>query len=888
MNKCNNCNAPVMNTDPCKCPIFPPHYPFNRPACESYTYCCCGSKPVDPIMKDYPSSGPFIGSAFALNDANPYLMNSSNMSYGMAISYSESVYTNITKRDDVSCINLAATFDLTDTNLTNTVRNDFLKQYINRKYEQLSGVLPIIKNSLRFKVFYVITDYAGGVVHSSHVETTVDQTHFHFTDIRDTFVQSLQGLIIDNIPAMTYQGLYTITISRVELYVDIINTKDHLVNGLNPFYIFTDNNTKIQLQNQVIENTDRDAELLIATCEVNKSFDYMANVSNRLRMTFVAYTSIPIACGDTSGVWNALNEPTDAIITQLRNEVTAMEEEIQLLHQKDAAQDAIIETLTGQVELNKNNISSLTIQVQNLATIVNGYAAQISDLQNRVTALEARPYALVKYEEGKDFLRSQLTWKGYGELYQATQNFEAVGNIDIDIASGKLVPVIKDSSEYAALIARINEVDEVATSASTDAASAVQTVSEVESTVTELSTTVGNISGTVSTLDTTVSSMGETVSQQGTQIETNTSNISTISGDVETNTGAISDLNTVVTALNEDVDDLDERVTILEHPLDNTKINVRKISDSSVTTFNTMTDAASFINTDTAEDDERYDLIIGDQMTSSSSTAYVRITSAKLRDVYNNGVNTSVDNEIFRESGLEHFYWGDMSSASSISIGNMAFAGCAGLAEFNLPTPAEVSSISIGNTTFAGCTALTFIKLDSNITSIGSGSFSGCPALKSAEINIDIPAGMFNGSGIETVVLGSSCSEIGAGAFAGTPIKAINLTQSIGDIKSQAFSGCSGLTSINIDINYDICNGAFQGCTNLAEITIGNSVRDILNQAFSYTAITTIDIPSNINVIATNAFEHTPLETINVHASEGSISGAPWGATGATVNWIGE
>ena len=104
---------------------------------------------------------------------------------------------------------------MTDTSLTNTVRNDFLKQYISRKYLELQGVLPIVKTTMKFRIYYTITDLYGGTIEQRHVDTNVTDSKFHFTDIRDRYVQSMKGLVIDNIPAITYQGLYNITIDRV-------------------------------------------------------------------------------------------------------------------------------------------------------------------------------------------------------------------------------------------------------------------------------------------------------------------------------------------------------------------------------------------------------------------------------------------------------------------------------------------------------------------------------------------------------------------------------------------------------------------------------------------------------------------------------------------------
>lgn len=427
--------------------VIPGSYPYVRPVnVNSYACCCCDN--TEPSLKDYPTSGIFKGNGFALiNDANPYLIDTTNMSYGQALTFSENIYTRVTKRDDPSCINLTARFDFTDSSLTNAVRFDFLKNYIARKYEELSGVLPIIKNGIKFRIHYAINNIDGGIEYEGHTDCKVDTTHFHFTSIKDVFVQSAKGLIIDNIPAMTYQGRYTITIKNVEAFIEVIDTKSHLQDpSLNPYYTFTDNNRKILLQEHEISEQASDDVILIGECSVQKSFEYVANITTRLRLDFIAFTSLPIACGDTSPIWFALNEPTEQSITQLRNEVSAIEAEITAIHNKDNDQDARLTNLEGQVELNRQNIVTLTNKVAALEAKDIEHDLAIQALERRVSALEAIPLALLSYKQGKEFLKGQLTYKTYGSLYQATTDFTASGVFDDDVSLGNLVPVVTDNT----------------------------------------------------------------------------------------------------------------------------------------------------------------------------------------------------------------------------------------------------------------------------------------------------------------------------------------------------------------------------------------------------------------------------------------------------------
>lgn len=541
-NPCNGCGGAHG--------VFPFEYPYNRPARDSYGFCTCGDPRKNPCKPSadrchpgpkpnpnhFPTSGPFIGNGLSLIETYPYLVDTTCLKYGQILSYSESVHTKVTRRNDTSCINLAANFDLTDTNLTNTVLNDFFKKYTAQKYDILEGVLPILKQHLIFKIYYTITDFDGGVLHQSVIRCGSDEMCFHFTDIRDMYVTSSKCLVVENIPAMTYNGMYTFTIDKVEAYMPMLDTKHFIQDGLNPFYQFVDNNMRIALQHELIENTPSESMVLIGETPVNASIDYRANITNRVRLSFVAFMSNVIAARDTVGIWEALNEPTDEIITQLRQEMTTLEETVRLMQNKIDAQDVKIHDLEGQVELNKNNIASHDRKIQHLESLVASYDGTFAALEARIYALEQRPLALVTYVEGKEFKTSQLTWKSYGQLYQCAKAFTASGDFNKDVGLGNLVPIAADSTDISAIEAELREV--------------VETVNDAASVATEAANTVSTMADDVSAVSTGLSEVQEQVG--------------TLSDTVGTQGATIEGLNTTVLALNEDIDELSADVEELK------------------------------------------------------------------------------------------------------------------------------------------------------------------------------------------------------------------------------------------------------------------------------------------------------------------------------------
>lgn len=79
------------------------------------------------------------------------------------------------------------------------------------------------------------------------------------------------------------------------------------------------------------------------------------------------------------------------------------------------------------------------------------------------------------------------------------------------------------------------------------------------------------------------------------------------------------------------------------------------------------------------------------------------------------------------------------------------------------------------------------------------------------------------------------------------------------------------------------------GCTNLTVVGIPSTVTSIGIHSFrNCSSLQSIDIPSSVTSIDTQAFNGSGITQITVHKAQDSISGAPWGATNATITWTEE
>lgn len=110
------------------------------------------------------------------------------------------------------------------------------------------------------------------------------------------------------------------------------------------------------------------------------------------------------------------------------------------------------------------------------------------------------------------------------------------------------------------------------------------------------------------------------------------------------------------------------------------------------------------------------------------------------------------------------------------------------------------------------------------------------------------------------------------------------------DINSNAFYDCTGLISANFPNVKTVYSSAFNG-SGLTSITFNKLVTLGSNSDYSgifeSTPMTSIRIPSTIKTIGLYAFSYSSIKTITVNRKEDAISGSPWGASGATVNWTG-
>ena len=135
-------------------------------------------------------------------------------------------------------------------------------------------------------------------------------------------------------------------------------------------------------------------------------------------------------------------------------------------------------------------------------------------------------------------------------------------------------------------------------------------------------------------------------------------------------------------------------------------------------------------------------------------------------------------------------------------------------------------------------------------------------------------------------------TEVGGYAFANcNSLTAATFTK-VTKIVKNAFSYCRSLESISLPEVKEIESSSFNYCSSLESISMpkievlgsDKELYGIFNSSYK---MTTINLPSTIRSIGKNAFKNTLITTINIDKPADSIPGAPWGATGATVNWTG-
>ena len=247
-------------------------------------------------------------------------------------------------------------------------------------------------------------------------------------------------------------------------------------------------------------------------------------------------------------------------------------------------------------------------------------------------------------------------------------------------------------------------------------------------------------------------------------------------------------------------------------------------------------------------------------------------------------------------------------------IGERAFQDCKYLEEVNIPD--GIKSIEL--CTFSGCSRLTRLNIPESVQEIKSNAFSNCYELKRVKIPYGVTsiqkAVFFECRGLTHVEIPKSVTYIADQAFSGCrSLEQIEIPGSVSRMGKMVFSECSSLTSVEMSRIIRPGEGIFKGCSSLTSIeTILSNLGEIPESAFEgcvgltsvtldgynkvdrigYKAfkgcknLTTVTISEYTRVIGGLAFEDcSNLVSVTIDKDYGSITGAPWGTSGAKIIW---
>lgn len=252
-------------------------------------------------------------------------------------------------------------------------------------------------------------------------------------------------------------------------------------------------------------------------------------------------------------------------------------------------------------------------------------------------------------------------------------------------------------------------------------------------------------------------------------------------------------------------------------------------------------------------------------------------------------------------------------SDSIIEISDSAFTECNKLVLDSFP----INLQKIGEKAFYDCESITVSKFPSGLTSIGAYAFQNCSKVSFSELPESVTKlGAYAFYQCQNITISKFKNNRLApteGLFCGCQkIKKFELPDSVLNlsIPRDMFNGCSGLEEVVISDNcVSIGNSAFYGCTSLKTIRLSNNIKQLVYRCFGKSAIEKISLPpklisiddyiffdcSSLTLVKFHSVPETfssyafqdcsALKDIYVPWSEGTVSGAPWSASNATIHY---
>lgn len=241
-----------------------------------------------------------------------------------------------------------------------------------------------------------------------------------------------------------------------------------------------------------------------------------------------------------------------------------------------------------------------------------------------------------------------------------------------------------------------------------------------------------------------------------------------------------------------------------------------------------------------------------------SADTYIYITTTS--------VNYSITVSISKSaSTLTTVFWGDGTSSSSTTVGNVSFTKMfsskgnyvirinsvdpftlgqnsssikllAGLVNRNITKILIGEKATLSNYCLSGANALTVVSVGATISSVSAHTFNGCGAIK----HINLPA---------------SCTSTGVSAFASCySLESISLGDSVNLIEGYSFYYCRALRSIIIPSGVTIIKtNTFIGCSALDKVKIEGNITTLESYAFDASNIKDFMLPASLTGIQTNA-----------------------------------